>query len=189
MPTLFKKEWDDGRAMGYYDGVRPGMEWVVAGEGEATEMVDGEECAIWSGKLYRRKDFARGEDIPSGVLRARIVPDPLTGLWPHWVAVNVFNEDDERFVRAWFNTSWATNDTVYVAVGKHFCGNPYGLDDDFLERVGRIKIKDCPRDYKGIREYLRTHEIKGIVWWRDGKPMCKVERSGFGFEWPVMKGE
>jgi len=76
-------------------------------------------------------------------------------------------------------------DGTYEAVGLHFQGNPYGLDEDFLERHGRIKIKDCPRTFDGIREWLRVHPVEGIVFWLDGEPKCKIKRSDFGFKWPT----
>jgi hypothetical protein len=86
------------------------------------------------------------------------------------------------------NTPWVNEDGTYEAVGLHFQRNPYKLDDDFLERHGRIRIKDCPRDFDGIREYLRTHNIEGIVFHRGNGEMCKIRRKDFGFKWPV-KGE
>ena len=74
---------------------------------------------------------------------------------------------------------------MYTAVGLHFNKNPYGLDADFLERYGRIKIKDCPRTYDGIATWLATHEAEGIVFWRDGEPECEIRRKDFCIPWPV----
>ena len=37
---------------------------------------------------------------------------------------------------------------------------------------------------EGLREYLRTHNIEGLVFWKDGEPQCKIKRSDFGFKWP-----
>jgi hypothetical protein len=47
-----------------------------------------------------------------------------------------------------------------------------------------IDIIDVPRTFEGIREFLRDHNIEGIVFWKDGEPSCKIKRSGFGFPWP-----
>ena len=90
-------------------------------------------------------------------------------------------------VRALLYTPWATEDGTYEAVGKHFKGNPYKLDDDFLEPHGRIKHPDCPRDYAGIREYLRTHDIEGIVWYRGNGDMCTISRKDFNYDWPIKR--
>ena len=111
----------------------------------------------------------------------------MTGHWPHWVKVDPASKGDKWFIRAYENTPWCREDGTYEAVGVHFQNNPYGLDDDFLERHGRIKIKDCPRSYDGIREWLRVHEVEGIVWWEDGEPKCKIKRKDFGFRWPVRE--
>ena len=48
-------------------------------------------------------------------------------------------------------------------------------------------IRDCPRTFEGLRDYLREHEIEGIVFWKDGEPRCKIKRSDFGFKWPLNR--
>lgn len=57
-----------------------------------------------------------------------------------------------------------------------------------LEGEGDATIKidgSCCSIIEGIREYLRNNPIEGLVFWKDGEPMCKIKRSDFGFEWPV----
>lgn len=164
LPKLFRMEYDDGA--GYItDRVLPGLEWVLEGKGEATELVDGETCAFRGGRFFKLKD---GD----------------------WVEISTRLALDKWFVHAWFNTPWIGDtalgcEGMYEAVGKHFKGNPYGLDEDFLERHGRIRIKDCPRTFDGIMAWFRQHEVKGIVFWLDGEPKCKAERVDFGYDWPV----
>ena len=51
IPTLFKRVFDDG-AVYMAEEVTPGLEWVLEGEGEATEKVDGSCTAIIDGKFY-----------------------------------------------------------------------------------------------------------------------------------------
>lgn len=190
IPTLFVREYDDGGIILTRD-VLPGFEWVLAGEGEATEKVDGACCAVINGKFYKRFDAKRGKEPPKGAIPCQAEPDRFTGNWPHWVEVSTKAAGDKWFVHAWANTPWIGDmqdpDTwgTYEAVGLHFQSNPYGLDDDFLERHGRIKVKDFPRDFDGMREYFRTHPIEGVVFWKDGQPQCKIKRSDFGFKWPT----
>ena len=62
--------------------------------------------------------------------------------------------------------------------------NPYALTHDCLEKHGKRIVKDAPRTFEGLREYLRTHNIEGLVFWKDGEPQCKIKRSDFGFKWP-----
>ena len=188
IPTLFEREFGDGgKVVAVKPDVRHGCEWVLDGYGEATEKVDGAACAIINGALWRRYDAKRGKAAPAGAIPCQPKPDPVTGHWPHWVKVDPASKGDKWFIRAYENTPWCREDGTYEAVGVHFQNNPYGLDDDFLERHGRIKIKDCPRTYEGIREWLRVHEVEGIVWWEDGEPKCKIKRKDFGFRWPVRE--
>ena len=53
---------------------------------------------------------------------------------------------------------------------------PYGED-----------VIDVERTFEGIREYLENHYMEGIVFWKDGKPRCKIKRKDFGFDWNKMK--
>ena len=53
-----------------------------------------------------------------------------------------------------------------------------------LIRHGADVIRDCPRTFMGLRDYLYSHNIEGIVFWLNGEPMCKIKRSDFGFKWP-----
>ena len=76
------------------------------------------------------------------------------------------------------------SDGTYEAIGPHFQSNPYKLTYDVLVRHGREIVKDVPRSFEGLREYLRDHEIEGLVFWRNGEPQCKIKRSDFGFTWP-----
>ena len=181
IPTLFVREYDSGGVIMRRD-VKKGLEWVLEGEGEATEKVDGAACAIIDGVLYKRYD-AKGKEPPKGAIPCQDAPDPYTGHFPHWVKVDTRIAADKWFVQAWMNTPWLYEDGTYEAVGLHFQGNPYGLDADFLEKHGRIKIKDFPRTFEGMREYFRTHYIEGVVFWKDGEPQCKVKRTDFSFGW------
>ena len=190
MPTLFKREYKaGGGVLRVLREVTPGCEWVMKGEGVATEKVDGSCCALINGGFYKRYDAKRGRAAPRGGIPCQEAPDPVTGHWPFWVKVDPLKPEDKWFSAAINNAHWVREDGTYEAVGPHFQGNPYGLDMDYLERHGRIKLEDCPRDYDGIREYLRTHEIEGIVWHRGKGEMCKIKRSDFGFKWPVKREE
>ena len=123
IPTLFVREYDDGGIILTRD-VMPGLEWVLKGEGEATEKVDGADCAIINGVLYKRYDAKRGKEPPKGAIPCQPEADPITGHWPHWVKVDTRITADKWFVQAWVNTPWAVSDGTYEAVGIHFQSNP-----------------------------------------------------------------
>ena len=191
MPTLFRREFgEDHKIKGISGEIAPGCEWVLRGEGEATEKIDGACCAIINGDLWKRYDLRPGRHKPTHavIIPCQPAPDPVNGHWPHWMLVDPTRREDRWFVAAFENTPWCRQDGTYEAVGPHFQGNPYGLDSDILEKHGRVKI-NVPRDFIGIREYLRAHEIEGIVFWRNGEPGCKIKRTDFGFEWPVKRDE
>ena len=45
IPTLFERVFDDHHKVGINNKIYPGMEWVLNGEGTATEKIDGSCCA------------------------------------------------------------------------------------------------------------------------------------------------
>ena len=189
MPTLFQREFDNHRVV----AIRPeltssDLAWVLAGEGLATEKIDGACCAIIGGKFYKRYDAKRNKrgimkTPPAGAIPCD-VPDPVTGHWPHWVLVDEAEPMDHWFIAAKANTPGELADGTYEAVGPHFNGNPHRLEEDVLIRHG-TKVIDLPdRSLEGIRAYLEEHCIEGIVFWKDGIPRCKIKRKDFGLKWP-----
>lgn len=184
IPTLFKREFRNHKVYSISSEIMQGMEWVLNGEGVATEKIDGSCCAIIDGKFYKRYDCKKGKNPPKNSI-ACCDSDPITGHWPHWIPVDHNNSSDKWFVRA-FNNTPDLKDGTYEAIGPHFQGNPYGLCDDILEPHG-VKVIDVARTFEGIRNYLSNNLIEGIVFWKDGEPQCKIKRTDFGFEWPLNK--
>ena len=184
MPTLFKRIYDGNRVKGIIDEVLPGMEWVLAGEGLATVKIDGTCCAVIGGKFHRRYDAKRGRRPPTGAIPC-CDPDSTTGHWPHWLPVDSKDPGSNWHLAAYYNAGgiWLPDGT-YEAIGPHFQSNPYVLTYDILEKHGNRIITDAPRSFDGLCEYLRVHNIEGIVFWKDGEPQCKIKRSDFGFKWP-----
>lgn len=180
IPTLFERVFENHKVAGITRKVTPGMEWVLAGEGIATVKIDGSCCAVIDGTFYKRYDAKKGKKAPSNAIPC-CDPDPVTGHHPHWVSVDFDNPADKWFARAYKNTPTITDGT-YEAIGPHFQGNPYELSDDILIPHGRMIIP-VKRTFDGIRKYLEENKIEGIVFWKDGQPMCKIKRSDFGFEW------
>lgn len=190
IPTLFKRVFENHKIKEVLPEVEPGLEWVLNGEGVATVKYDGSCCAIINGELYKRYDAKNGKPIPEGAIKCQEEPDPITGHLPCWVKCDRDNPADK-----WF---WAAEDEVgyiatqlvpertYEAIGRHFNGNPYKMDYDMLIPHGD-RIIEVERTYEGIKEYLRTHDIEGIVFWKDDKPQCKIKRTDFGFDWPLKR--
>lgn len=193
IPTLFIREFEDHRVVKVLPEVTPGLEWVLKGEGKPTVKIDGACCAIIDGIFYKRYDAKLDKNgkrklPPIGSIPCDD-PDPVTGHWPHWAKIDYNKPADNWFIQAKKNTETMDGiklpDGTYEAVGPHFNSNPYYLGKDMLIRHGKGVIKDLDRSFEGIRDYLKTHEIEGIVFWKDDEPMCKIKRSDFGFEWPI----
>lgn len=182
IPTLFKRVYENHKVVNILPEVTRGFEWVLKGEGTATVKYDGSCCAIIDGKLYKRYDAKKGKKPPDGAIPC-CNPDLITGHWPHWVLVDENNPADKWFIEAFKHGADSYNNGTYEAVGPHFQGNPYKLDTDMLWRHGSNPIL-VPRDFEGIKKFLKATRIEGIVFWKDDEPQCKIKRSDFGFDWP-----
>lgn len=201
IPTLFERKFENHHVTEILPNVTNGMEWVLDGEGIATVKMDGSCCAIINGEFYKRYDAKNGKPVPEGAIKCQDEPDPVTGHLPCWVKVKENDPDDKWFMIAYNNYReeqcridistlgepkkycyGALDGGTYEAIGKHFCGNPYNLNNDILVKHGEIKI-DVERSFNGIRKYLSEHYIEGIVFWKYGEPRCKIKRTDFGFEW------
>ena len=186
IPTLFEREYAAHKVVGIRNVVTPGMEWVLEGKGEATIKIDGSCCAIIDGYLYRRYDAKKGKQPPQGAIPC-CPPDPVTGHWPHWVLVDRTKPDDRWYWEAYANSNpHALCNGTYEAIGPHFQGNPHKYRYDFLVPHG-THVVTVDRSFEGIRKYLASHNIEGLVFWLDGEPRCKIKRSDFGFTWPVSE--
>ena len=195
IPTLFERRFENNKVVGITDKVTPGFEWVLQGEGDATIKHDGSCCAIINDEFYKRYDAKKGKPIPEGAIKCQDEPDPITGHMPCWVKCDRNNPADKWFwkalewtARSHFSEYVDIPDGTYEAVGEHFNGNPYYLDFDMLMPHGK-DIREVERSFEGIKKWLEEHGEEGLVFWKDGKPQCKIKRSDFGFEWPIKEDE
>lgn len=186
IPTLFEREFENHRVVKVLNKVTPGMEWVLNGEGIATVKIDGACCAIINGEFYKRYDAKHGKPIPEGALKCQEEADPITGHLPCWVKCNRENPADKWLFQAYDYAMsehyGELRDGTYEAIGTHFQGNPYNMDNDVLVRHGQAVV-EVERTFEGIREYLIEHNIEGLVFWKDGVPQCKIKRSDYGLKW------
>lgn len=189
IPTLFERKFENHSVIEVLPNVTKGMEWVLNGEGEATIKIDGSCCAIINKEFYKRYDAKKGKAIPEGAIKCQEEPDQITGHLPCWVKCDRFISADKWFWAAYDNfvntLETYPNDNIdgtYEAIGKHFQGNPYNMEYDILVRHGQ-DIVDVPRSFEGIRDWLQSHKVEGIVFWKNNQPQCKIKRSDFGFEW------
>ena len=186
IPTLFIKNFDkNGKFIGISQEITPGMEWVLAGEGDATIKYDGSATMIKDGVFYKRYDCKRGKTPPEDFIPC-CDPDPNTGHWPGWVKVKENDPGDKWYIAA-YNNSEDHSDWTYEAIGKHFQSNPYNLDKDVLIKHGQ-DIVTVERSYEGLKKYLEENNIEGLVFWKDGEPKCKIRKKDFEIKWRGVKG-
>lgn len=189
IPTLFKRIYEGHKIVGITPEITEGCEEAFL-RGDATIKIDGSCCAVIDGQFYRRYDAKKGKPIPEGAIKCQDEPDPITGHLPCWVKVDPKNPSDKWYFEAEKETTndflYALRDGTYEAIGKHFQGNPYNLGFDLLVAHGCNRI-DVTRTFEGVRECLENINEEGLVFWLDGKPVCKIKRSDFGLEWPVKE--
>lgn len=193
--SLFQRNYDGDRQV--RDEIVPGAEWVMVGEGVATRKFDGTCCMVRGGKLFKRYDAKQGKTPPDGFEPAQ-EPDPVTGHHPGWLPVGDGPED--RWFREGFEfrtgqaMQYGTGplrDGTFELVGPKVQGNPERVGHHDLVRHGDWIVGDslaadprkwdqCPRDFNGIRDYLASHDVEGIVWHHDDGRMVKIKAKDFG---------
>jgi len=178
--SLFQRNYEGDRLV--RDELVPGAEWVAAGEGVATVKIDGTCCMVRDGVLFKRYDAKRGKQPPDGFEAAQEAPDPVTGHWPGWLAVDPANPADRWHCEAVAPDSPANCgllDGTYELIGPKVQGNLYGLERHQLVRHGAEVLPDAPRDFAGLRAYLEGRTIEGIVWHHPDGRMVKIKRKDF----------
>lgn len=166
--------------------VRPGCEWVLDGEGVATEKFDGTACAVIDWRLYKRLET--NEHPPVGWIHWSL--DPSVGSGHGWFPVGE-GPDDKWHRQAWTQRSALLpplEDGTYELVGPKIQGNPYGLGSHELWLHGKNVILTGPLcEYGQIKLYLEAAQIEGIVWHHPDGRMVKIKRRDFGLAWPLQR--
>ncbi len=180
IPSVFKRDYAGTRRV--YDEVVPGCEWVLNGEGFATEKIDGTSCLMREGKLYKRYDAKKGRTPPPEWEAAEPAPNEHTGHWPGWLPVG--DDPEDKWHRAALEANPDLPDGTYELIGPKVQGNPHGVDGHQLIKHGSTELAGVPRDFDGIRDWLADHPVEGIVWYHPDGRMAKIKRRDFGLDWP-----
>lgn len=177
--SLFKRDYGSGTRL-VYNEVVEGSEWVLNGEGTPTRKFDGSCCAIIDGKIYKRYDAKKGKKVPDGAIPCQ-EPDPITGHQPCWLKCDESKPEDKYFIEG-FNNLENKIDGTYELCGEKVQGNPEKIIGHQLIKHGCEVLLNVPRDFEGIKEYLKDKDIEGIVWHRDNGDMVKIKKKDFGFK-------
>lgn len=174
IPTIFDREV--GRSNLVIDYHASGLDWFWDGEGVATRKWDGEPVLVKNTKLYKRLVIRRIQEvnvefIPCGA------PDPVSGARVGWTPVTDSPGD------IWFHDVTVPHiDATYELIGPRIKNNPERVSKQTLVMHGVHFLKGVPRDYVGLKDYLRVMDIEGIVWWRGDDSRCKIKKIDFGFK-------
>jgi hypothetical protein len=171
--SLFQRNYEGDRLV--RDDVVPGAEWVARGEGRATLKLDGTCCAVIDGVFYKRYDAKKGKTPPEG-FKAAQDPDPVTGHWPGWLPVGDSPADK------WHQEAFSIRhfeDGTYELCGPKVQGNSLRLAVHSLFPHGEITLSDVPRDFEGLKTYLKDFSGEGVVWHHEDGRMVKIKRKDF----------
>ncbi len=189
--SLFQRNYEGNRQV--RNEIVLGAEWVIAGEGIATRKFDGTCCMVRDGKLFKRHEIKVGGKAPKDFEPANEV-DAVTGKQQGWVPVSEGVPNDKWHLQAWNNQPilhTLVGEFTFELLGPKVNGNAekeYVLSEQpdpamhILVPHGKYILVDAPRDFDGIREYLRMQDIEGIVWWHKDGRMVKVKARDFGIK-------
>lgn len=175
IPTIFLRDMSKQPALVTRDW-HADCGWVLNGEGVATRKYDGTCCMVRSGRLYKRRELRRGDALPTDF--ESIGADETTGKTVGWVPVGDGPED--KWHLAAFN---GEADGTYELVGPKIQGNKDKIEKLALLPHGAIQYEVVPRDFDGLKGWLATHDIEGIVWHHPDGRMAKIKRRDFGLKW------
>lgn len=190
MPSLFDRDYENRAEDGGHkvvDRVLPAARWVAEGEGVATRKWDGLAALVKDGSYFKRYDAKAGRSAPEGFKPAQPAPDEKTGHWPGWLAAKL---PEDRWLlegMAWGSKNLfgggAVPDGTYEVcgpkIGTRHGANPEGLSEHVLVPHGKDVMAECPRDYEGLRSYLASRAIEGVVWHHPDGRMAKIKKNDF----------
>ncbi len=183
IPTLFVRDFtgDPSRVL---NEVHPECQWVLDGEGLATQKVDGTAVLIREGKAYKRRVVKKGKPLPDGF--ELVETDEATGKTVGWVPVGDCPEDKwhmEAILGLPVGMSYV--DGTYELIGPKIQGNPERAVSHrlrFHRHPGLVFEDSPPRDFEGLKKWLEGKNIEGIVFHHSDGRMAKIKLRDFGFK-------
>ena len=174
IPTIFKRNPENMREL--FDEPHPDCGWVFNGEGIATRKYDGTCCLIEDGKLFKRREIKKGKPIPGTFVV--VDTDATTGKTVGWVLVDHDSKEDRWHSEAF---SEGLADGTYELLGPKIQGNPENYDHHtLLAHSSAIEYSQVPRTFSGLREWLESIDIEGLVFHHKDGRMGKIKKRDYG---------
>lgn len=180
IPTLFERD----EKFKVTSQVRPECEWVLRGEGEATEKLDGANVrlTVRSGELVRieKRRNPNKKQKARGIIDGWYVDTDDVGPEDRWIVEAASNTD---------TSGWADGEHPCEALGPKFQGNPLGLDQHLCVPFN-LEIptyENIPRDFDGLAQFLVEIEshyspgnlAEGVVFHHPDGRRAKIKRRDF----------
>lgn len=165
---------------------REGCNWVFAGEGRATEKLDGTNVRL----TVRRGHVVRVEKRrnPSKLQKQQGIIDA----W--YVDADEFSKEDKWIFEAVKGTDvsgWPDGEHPAEALGPNVQGNPLGLERHLCVPFNlEIPVyEDVPRSFEGLKSFLEKldskfspgHLAEGIVFHHPDGRRAKIKRKDFAW--------
>lgn len=180
IPTIF----DRGDGFKVIDQPRRGCEWVFAGEGRATEKVDGTNVrlTVRNGRVVRVEKRRNPSKLQKqqGIIDGWYIDADEHGAEDRWIYEAVRGTDVQ---------SWPDGEHSVEALGPSIQGNPLGLAKHLCApfNLEIPSYDDVPRNYDGLKRYLATldsrfapgHLAEGIVFHHPDGRRAKIKRKDF----------
>lgn len=176
IPTIFVRNPENMREV--LDTHHPDCEWVFDGEGVATRKYDGTCCKVEDGKLWKRREVKPGKPIPAGFVEEQF--DNNTGKRVGWMPVDCTGKQDQYHCEAFTGNE---PDGTYELCGPKMQKNPEKYENHVLvPHAEAEQYADCPRDMKGLQEWLIDKDIEGIVFHHPDGRMAKIKKRDFNLK-------
>ena len=179
IPTVFERDWNGDRSR-VVDKVHAGCEWVLAGEGVATQKYDGMCCYFDGTTWFKRREIKAGQPTPPDFTVAD--HDEETGKTVGWVPIG--RGPDDRYLRE--AADWADKKPAvgtYEFLGPKSQGNVERRDIHFFLAHAEAKtFADVPRTFEGLRSWLAGRDIEGLVFHHPDGRMAKIKLRDFGLK-------
>jgi len=167
IPTMFERD-ESIKGHPVKNFLKTECRWVADGEGVATHKLDGTNVKIENGLLFKRqKPKERDYDNAAYVLCDR-------------------NEPSDKYMWEAFDGTPDKADGIYEALGPKIQGNEEKYNHHILVRVvpydTALVFNDVPRTFDGLREYLSSKDIEGIVFQHPDGRFAKIKKRDFGLK-------